>query len=306
MNDVSTIPLQTEGIRLTLPAVAANIALVRQVLSGIADGIGVDPALTADMKIAITEACTNVVMHAYPDQPGPVEISIERLGVNLAVGVRDAGIGFRPLAPFDAATDPEAQPPTVGFGLALIASLSDEFGIVSGPNGTEVKMVFALGDEPPPDAARLFANAGRPSPAAAGTEQVTLRIGRDEPVVEVLGRLVSLLAARAGFSIDRLSDVQLISDAVATHAPRHVRNGALSVSFIEHGDSFELQLGPFEADQARQFVAAATLPGVGSLLERLSDEVAIEPERAAPGVSRSEHLRLRVGRTGPGTVAPAG
>jgi serine/threonine-protein kinase RsbW len=293
MNDVPES--DTRGVLLTVAAIPENVALVRQVLAGLADALRIDAARTADIKIAVTEACTNVVLHAYPDATGALEVSLAHAAGNVAVGVRDAGIGFRPASPFEAATDSDALP-VVGFGLALIASLADEFGIVAGSAGTEVQMVFALGDEPPPDPARLFTGGSRPAPPReAAPERVLLSIGREEPAVELLGRVVSLLAARAGFSIDRLSDAQLVSDAVATHAPAHARNGHLSICATEHVDAFELEVGPFEPDRARALVSAAALPGVGSLLERLS-EVAIEPDADRGG---SDRLRLRLARSAP-------
>ena len=51
-------------VRLVMPALPANVALVRQALAGLTDELGVEPARAADMKIALTEACTNVVVHA--------------------------------------------------------------------------------------------------------------------------------------------------------------------------------------------------------------------------------------------------
>src|SRR2546429_38337 len=108
-----------------MPALAANLALVRQVLAGLADGAGVDVGTTADMKIAITEACTNAVVHAYPGGHGPLEITMTALSESFLLSIRDRGTEFNPL-PTD--TDTAA----LGFGLALIASLSDEFGIRAG------------------------------------------------------------------------------------------------------------------------------------------------------------------------------
>ena len=288
-----TSPLDP-GIRLTLPALPANVALARQAVAGLGDALEIDSALTADIKIAITEACTNVVVHAYPTSRGSAEIAFTTLPGHLVLSVRDRGVGFKPAAPFEAAINPDAASGSVGFGLALIASLSDDLAIMSGGSGTEVQMLFALGEQPPVDAPRIFTRtsqlAASPPPPAGG---LSLQIGTHEPLGPVLGRLVSLLAARAGFSIDRLSDAQIVSDAVAGHAPARVLEPIVSVSVDEHPGGFELSVGPLAVDGARALVADSDLPGVGPLLERLANEIACEPAGDEGG---AEVLRLRLAR----------
>jgi anti-sigma regulatory factor (Ser/Thr protein kinase) len=272
-----------------MPARAANVALVRQVLAGLLDAHGVDPALSADVKIAVTEACTNVVVHAYPGGEGPLETTMTMLPGNLLVSVRDRGLDFKPL-PGDSGT------PALGFGLALIASLSDEFGIRSGTSGTEVQMMFALGGDPVVNVARAFADSSQLADSLiAPMDGIALSLAPGAPLVGVLGRVISLLAARADFSIDRLSDAQLISDALATHAPRRAPNGFVRVGVNENDDGFDLRIGPLQPDGGRALVADTALPGVGSLLERLSDELSFEPVAGAePG---AETLRLRMLRS---------
>ncbi len=55
-------------VRLTLPARPEGVAVVRQALAGMADALAFDAAVVADMKMAISEACTNVVVHAYEEE----------------------------------------------------------------------------------------------------------------------------------------------------------------------------------------------------------------------------------------------
>lgn len=277
-----------------MPAQAANVPLVRQVLSGLLDAHNVEAALCADVKIAVTEACTNVVVHAYPDGEGPLETNMSMVPGHLLVSVRDRGLDFNPLP-----HDPGA--PALGFGLALISSLSDEFSMRSGNSGTEVQMMFALSDEPvgesPVDIGRAFAHTSQlsddpPSPSGG----IVLAMSPGAPLTGVLGRLVSLLAARADFSIDRLSDAQLVSDALATHMPRRTANGRVRIGVSENKEGFDLRIGPLERDGGRALVADTSLPGVGSLLERLSDELAYEP---VPGSEDgAETLRVRMSRDG--------
>lgn len=266
-------------VRLALPALPANVALVRQALAGLTDELGVEPARAADMKIALTEACTNVVVHAYGEEPGPLEVAMGVEHGRLVLSVRDRGSGLRPLPSRD-----EGAP--LGFGLALIASLSDELGLVGGRHGTEVRIAFALddGDGAPPLAVQPTAE-----PAPEG-EEIVLQLrppGRTSPV---LGRVVSLVAARADFSIDRLSDAQIVSDAIAGAAPAHVSDGVLCVAIEERERGFDLLVGPFPAGGAHALVEDTELPGLGSLLERLADEIVVEPTDA----DDEERLRVRL------------
>jgi serine/threonine-protein kinase RsbW len=265
-------------VRLVMPALPANVALVRQALAGLTDDLGVDPARAADMKIALTEACTNVVVHAYGDEPGPLEVTMTVEPGRLVLSVRDHGNGLHPLPGRD-----EGSP--LGFGLALIASLSDELGLVGGRHGTEVRIAFALdGGSPPPLAIQP---SGEPVPA---TELIVVQLRPPDRTAPVLGRVVSLVAARADFSIDRLSDAQIVSDAIASAAVTHLADGTLSVAIDEHERGFDLLVGPFSAGGAQRLVEDTELPGLGSLLERLSDTLAVE--QADTGVHERLHVRL--------------
>lgn len=265
-------------VRLVLPALPANVALVRQALAGLTDELRVDPTRAADMKIALTEACTNVVVHAYADEPGPLEVTMGIEHGRLVLSVRDRGGGLHPLPGRD-----EGSP--LGFGLALIASLSDELGLVGGRHGTEVRIAFALaGTAAPPLAVQPSAE---PAPAC---EEIVLELRPPERTAPVLGRVVSLVAARADFSIDRLSDAQIVSDAIAGAAATQLSDGLLSVAIDEHEQGFDLLVGSFGVGGAQRLVDDTELPGLGSLLERLADTLAVEQT----GVEDEERLRIRL------------
>lgn len=293
---------RSPSVRLTLPAVASNVALIRQVLAGLADDLGVDTAQCADMKIAVTEACTNVVVHAYPGDYGPVETEMTLLAQGLVVSVRDRGTDFKPSMPLAPNPATQSGDSALGFGLSLIAELSDEFAIRAGASGTEVQMLFAVLSaavpdpmRPTPDFARVFADTSqlaRDGPAPG--DGIMLAITPGVPTTSVFGRLISLLAARADFSIDRLSDAQLVSDALATGAAARSADQLVRIGVTEREGGFDLRIGPLAEGGADALVADTSLPGVGSLLERLSDELVSEPvSGAAPGV---ESLRVRLTR----------
>jgi serine/threonine-protein kinase RsbW len=265
------------AVRLCLPALPENVPLVRQALAGLADELAVDSARASDMKIALTEACTNAVMHAYGDEVGPLEVTMETNHGRLELAVRDRGHGMRPLPS-------EREGPPLGFGLALIASLSDEFGIVGGRHGTEVRIAFFLNgatDAPP----LLVQLPVADQPPSAG---IVLSLAAGNHAGPVLGRVVSLVAARADFSIDRLSDAQIVSDAIAGAACAHTLDGTLHVGIEEHPSGFDLVVGPLVAGGGSSLVRDTQLPGLGGLLERLADRLDVEP---SPGVEGGEQLR---------------
>jgi len=132
---------------LNMPARAEGVGVVRQALAGLADALAVDAAVLSDMKMAVTEACTNVVVHAYDEEPGLLEVAMAAGTDDLTIIVRDHGSG---IAPKPART----EPPALGLGLPLIAALTDSFELRgSAGQGTEVRMTFAyVRDSDPADA----------------------------------------------------------------------------------------------------------------------------------------------------------
>lgn len=280
--DVTTSPAEPD-VALSLPARAENVAVVRQALAGLADALGVEVALVADMKIAITEACTNAVLHAYEATEGPLEVTMTfDARRRLTISVRDRGAGFKPLPA-------QVDEAPLGFGLALIASLADSFSIQGGAHGTEVQMTFALEPDaedgaPPPAVGQLL--SARPEPRGADVDLVLT----DGPLVApVLSRVVSLLAARVDFSIDRLSDAQIVTDALAQHTAAQAADGHVRVSIAEDERSLALAVGPLTAGGGQALVAATELPGLGRLIDQLASRIDIDsgPE--------GEILRVRLG-----------
>ena len=125
------------AVRLTMPARPEGVGVVRQALAGMADALAFDHAVLGDMKMAVTEACTNVVVHAYDGDPeaGGLEIDMIAGDQGLTVVVRDEGMGIKPRA--------ARRTPALGLGLPLIAALSDAFEVRgSSQGGTEVRMTF--------------------------------------------------------------------------------------------------------------------------------------------------------------------
>lgn len=121
---------QVHAIRLTIPAKPEYITLGRLALTGIAR-LRPEPLrqeVLGDLKLALTEACTNSVRHAYAGGEGTVEIVYELHDDKLVVVVADEGEGFEaPAAP--GAALGEGELPEGGLGIAIIRALADEFEI---------------------------------------------------------------------------------------------------------------------------------------------------------------------------------
>src|SRR5207248_8957794 len=113
----------------TIPAKPEYITLGRLALTGIAR-LGPEPLsrdVLGDLKLALTEACTNSVRHAYANGDGIVEILYELHPDKLVVEVADAGEGFAPPAARAAAD--EADLAEGGLGLAILRALDDELEV---------------------------------------------------------------------------------------------------------------------------------------------------------------------------------
>ncbi len=126
-------------VRLTIPAKAEYITLGRLALTGLARTREVSDEVLSDMKIALSEACSNAVRHAYRDgNEGTVEISYELTAGSIAVEVSDDGPGFEP--PGGDGVEPELN--EGGLGIEIIRALSDEFEVSRREGGPGVRLRF--------------------------------------------------------------------------------------------------------------------------------------------------------------------
>jgi len=126
-------------VRLTIPAKPEYIALGRLTLAGLSRVRPVSDEALADLKLALTEACTNSVRHAYGEErPGTVDILFELDDDRLAVEVVDEGGGFS----VEEHLEP-GEPSESGLGIAIIKAVSDEFEVVEGEPGGGSRLRFA-------------------------------------------------------------------------------------------------------------------------------------------------------------------
>ncbi len=130
-------------VRLTIPARAEYITLCRLALTGIARVRPLSDELLADLKLALTEAASNSVRHAYGDESvGTVEISYQLLPDRLVIEVTDEGGGFDP-AEVDVMPDELSEG---GLGIAIIRAIADdvEIGVQPGGKGSRLRFEKAL------------------------------------------------------------------------------------------------------------------------------------------------------------------
>ena len=122
-------------LRIRVPAVATEVATVRHAVMDAATAHGIGGSSREDIALAVSEACANVVMHAYRHEPtpGPLIVDAYREGGEFFVVVCDEGVGMAP----------RTDSPGLGLGLGLIAGLSKRLEIASQePAGASVTMVF--------------------------------------------------------------------------------------------------------------------------------------------------------------------
>jgi len=120
-------------IRLTLPARPENVAVVRHVLGALSDALELPVALTEDIRLAVSEACTNVVRHAYAHGEGTIDVFVQAERSALEVTVSDAGRGTGP--------SPDTAGP--GLGLPLMAALADSLVVERSESaGSRLTMSF--------------------------------------------------------------------------------------------------------------------------------------------------------------------
>jgi serine/threonine-protein kinase RsbW len=144
MKALDTVASNGDGaiVRLTIPARAEYITLCRLALTGIARVRALSEEVLADLKLALTEAASNSVRHAYGDGVGVVEISYELLPDKLVIEVTDDGEGFDAAEAEGAAEELSEG----GLGIAIIRAIADvvEIGAQPGGKGSRLRFEKAL------------------------------------------------------------------------------------------------------------------------------------------------------------------
>ena len=132
---------ESRTVRLTIPAKPEYITLSRLALTGLTRVRPLPDETLADLKLALTEACSNSVRHAYDENGGHVSISFELRNDRLIVEVADDGTGFEPDTA-ERQNGDDAELSEGGLGIAIIRSIADEVEIGGGAGGRGSRLRF--------------------------------------------------------------------------------------------------------------------------------------------------------------------
>ena len=121
-----------------------------------------------------------------------------------------------------------------------------------------------------------------------------MSIAPGELARSVLARVIGALATRADFSIDRLSDTVLISDAVSSHAASDFQGGTARVKILDGDGKLDVYIGPLAEGASERILEGLALPG-GASLRKLASEIDVGLEKDDDGVEH-EYLRVVIDR----------
>ena len=256
------------AVKLELESRPEAVVLVRGVLVGVSDLLGFDPELLHSLKTVVSEACNNVVQHAYGRELGPLVVELEITAGGVEARVRDWGCGIRHVTPSE---------DRIHVGLAVISALTDHAQFVRSPDGgTEVRMGFTERS----GIRTLTAPGGIQAGEPVAVELAGDAIARLSPVSlleGVLTRVATALAASARFSLDRFCDVYLVTDAVAAHAEASAVGDRLGFAVAAQDRRLELTVGPFRPGSGLELDAGAADRAFVSALSLLAVELDVEP-----------------------------
>lgn len=272
-------------LNLRLNSRRDSAGLVRAALGGLVSPLRLREELVNDLKTTISEACNNAVEHAYRGQRGAIAVHLDVGFESVDVSVRDWGGGFQHLAP---AGD------RLRVGLPLINALADRAEFLTAPgSGTEVRMSFDIRHDPRRDGllARVEESEDLEAWAPwrrgmAGDVVVTL-LPR-ELLAGVLEPLTSALAARSRFSLERFSDMYLLTRAIAAHVQSAASSARISFALGADEQQLDLTIGPLRAGAGEELQRMASSGRLEASAARLADEVVYEP------IENSELLRVVV------------
>jgi serine/threonine-protein kinase RsbW len=253
-------------VRLELDSRPECLTLVRGALSGIGETLAFEPALLDDVKTAVSEACTNVVLHAYGEGSGPLVVVVAVGRDQVQAAVHDRGTGIRSIS---------SGGDRMGVGLAVITALAERAEFISTPGeGTEVRMEFT-GHIGAPSSAELpesmSIDGHVPRFELGGTVVVSL----SSPALlgAVLNRVARGMAAAAHFSVDCIRELSPLADALGAHTIAAAGEDPLAFALSPTNRRLELAIGPL-----RNGSSAGLDTNLGALVAELGVDRAGESE----------------------------
>lgn len=115
-----------------VPGTPLGVSVLRREMAGIAKDCGMDAEGIADVRLAVTEAATNAVIHAYAEAEGELRVTAGVEDGELAIVIGDTGPGLVE----------RSDSPGLGLGLSIIATVAERLKIVNDSSGTEIHMAF--------------------------------------------------------------------------------------------------------------------------------------------------------------------
>jgi len=266
--DNGRVMVESPNVSVGLPNRPENVVLAREIVTGLCEQIGLGPVEVNDLQTALTEACNNVVLHAYEGDEGPLQIELYVLEDAIEILVSDVGVGIAPRIR-------EVQSPGLGIGLQVIHALAQhvEFNEANGA-GTEIRMRFEMRPAHPPQPPAPSEHAFSEETSGA----MTITLAPAALARTVLPRILCTLTANGDFSTARINDAQMLADALAAHLPPALSADHMSIRAKLAPRDLRIRVGPLRAGGPELAARGSQIDGLGAILDSLVDERDEEPE----------------------------
>lgn len=222
-------------VRFELDSRPENVALVRSALTALAEVAELGQELLTDVKTAVSEACNNVVTHAYGADRGPMTVTLEVTGADVSVIVRDHGSGITQLGVAEG---------HMGLGLGVMSALASRFEVLTPERGTEIRMCFQRDGGQVPDDPRAAAGWLLQTPLALSGDAV-LWLQPASLLAPVLGRILRAYGAVSSFTADRADELPAVGHALSDFAAVAGDGHAVGVAIAATSRRLGLVSGPY-------------------------------------------------------------
>lgn len=274
-------------VRMSLSSGPENVPVIRQALRGFADSLGLGPVELNDVSTALTEACNNASLYAYDGGDGPLEVELSAAHAEIAVSVRDRGVGL-PALDGDPVMPADGDGALGGIGLPVIHGLAKDVRLSErSGGGTEVAMVFVA---PSVHADGVLHPAaperGEPEPRH-DDGAIELVMSPAATAQHVLARVLRAITVRLRFSVEDVQTLLEAADTLIASPAGWSESGRVRVRVAVEEANVAFKAGPMRARQARSLAAAVrrSQPGVEVLL---ADELDGQPTSVLVRAARGE------------------